>query len=526
MVGVRSGVVWRSLLAVAALAAMAVALWQLFGAERGVLRETVRVGETPVTVYRAAETESAPAVLIAHGFAGSRQMMASFALTLARNGYVAVTYDFKGHGRHPQPLTGALDAQSGAAQVLVEQTAEVADYVRARPETDGRLAVLGHSMAGNILVRYVQQHDAVRAMVGVSMYAPTVDAQSPPNLQYIVGQFEGSLRERGREVVAQVAKTEPAEIRPMTTYRNGEAGGARQLVVAPWVEHVGVLYSQTSVDAARGWLDAVFGRDGSGWAAARGPWIALLLAAIVALARPLADTLPRAHARPPLGRGAGWRELALVSGIPAVATPLILAPLPTAFLPVLVADYVALHFGVYGALSAALLWWRAGRPGLRAIAAGAGLDRPRVVGRVLLGTGLMTAFILLVLGGSLDRFVTSFYPVGQRWPVIAAIMAGTLVFTLADEWLTRGPNAVRGAYPATKVLFLLSLGLAVALDLESLFFLIIVFPVMIGSFILYGLFSRWVYRRTGHPAIAGIANGVAFAWALGVTFPIFAGGGM
>jgi dienelactone hydrolase len=504
---------------------MAIAVWQLLAAEQGILRETVRVGETPVTVYRAPETRSAPAVLVAHGFAGSRQMMASYALTLARNGYVAVAYDFRGHGRHPRPLTGALDKQSGAARVLANQTAEVAAYVRDRPDTDGRLAAVGHSMAGNILVQYAQRHGDLAAMVGVSIFAPPITAQSPPNLQLIAGQFEAGLRARSREVVAQVTDTPPADLEPGVTYGDMAGGTARRLVVAPWVEHVGVLWSVTAVDAARAWLDRAFDRNGAGWAAARGPWIGLLLVAIIALAWPLSGLLPVADRARRHGRGAGWRELAIVSGIPALATPLLLFPLPTGFLPVLVADYLALHFGVYGALTAALLWWRAGRPGPRRIADQAGVTSPGTAPRVVLGAVVMSAFILAVFGGALDRFVTSFHPVAERWPVIAAIGVGTLLFTLADEWATRGPHAVRGAYPATKVLFLLSLGLAIALDPASLFFLIIILPVMLGSFIVYGLFSRWVYRRTGHPAIAGIANGVAFAWALGVTFPMFAGTG-
>ncbi len=85
---------------------------------------------------------------------------------------------------------------------------------------------------------------------------------------------------------------------------------------------------------------------------------------------------------------------------------------------------------------------------------------------------------------------------------------------LADEWLTRGPSAGRGAYAASKLAFLASLGIAVALDFERLFFLLI---------IVHGLFSAWAYRRSGHPWAAGIANAVVFAWAIGVTFPLLAG---
>ena len=62
-------------------------------------------------------------VLISHGFAGSQQLMQSFALSLARNGYLVVTFDYYGHGRHPQPLRGDVAKIGGATQKLLEQTA-------------------------------------------------------------------------------------------------------------------------------------------------------------------------------------------------------------------------------------------------------------------------------------------------------------------------------------------------------------------------------------------------------------------
>jgi hypothetical protein len=89
--------------------------------------------------------------------------------------------------------------------------------------------------------------------------------------------------------------------------------------------------------------------------------------------------------------------------------------------------------------------------------------------------------------------------------------------------MTRGAHAARGAYAASKVAFSISLAIAVALDPQRLFFLIIIVPVIVIFFIVYGLFSAWSYHQTRHPLVAGIANAVAFAWAIGVTFPLLAG---
>ena len=61
------------------------------------------------------------------------------------------------------------------------------------------------------------------------------------------------------------------------------------------------------------------------------------------------------------------------------------------------------------------------------------------------------------------------------------------------------------------------------LDFERLFFLIIIVPVVVLFFLVQGLFSAWIYRATGHPLAAGLANALAFAWAIGVTFPMLAG---
>ena len=80
----------------------------------------------------------------------------------------------------------------------------------------------------------------------------------------------------------------------------------------------------------------------------------LLIAAVVALAVPLAALLPRL-ASPPLGAGLGWRRLWAVLIVPMVATPLLLRVVPTHVLPVLVGDYLAAHFAVYGLITAGCL---------------------------------------------------------------------------------------------------------------------------------------------------------------------------
>jgi dienelactone hydrolase len=498
---------------IVAVAATTAALWNLTKTTTGLTISHVAIGDIPATVYRPASGRKAPVVLVAHGFAGSQQLMQPFAVTLARNGFIAVTFDFAGHGRNPRPLTGSITQEAGATQTLVAEVGQVAAY--ARGLGDGRLAVLGHSMASDIVIRFAQAERSVAATIAVSMFSPAVSATSPRNLLIVVGDWEGMLKAEALRAVAQVAA--PSDPRAAVTYGDFAAGTARRAAFIEGVEHIGVLYSRESMHEALRWLQASFDDQPAvtpPYLDARGGWILVLLAGIVLLARPLSALLP-VVASEPVGAGLGWRTLGPIFLVCAVTTPLVLRVLPTHFLPVLVADYLAAHFLMYGLISALGLWWArrvAARPAARVSLV-----------HFALATLACTVYATGGLGWALDRYVMSFVPGAERAVLILAMLIGTLAFFLTDEWLTRGPGAATGSYAVAKLAFLVSLAIAVGLDFERLFFLLIIVPAIVAFFLVFGVFSSWTYRRTAHPWVGGIANAVSFAWAIGVTFPLLAG---
>ncbi len=493
--------------------AIGAALLELQAATAGVLVTSLDIDGTPATLYRPASGAVGPMVVIAHGFAGSQQLMQSFALTFARNGYAAMTFDFPGHGRNPVPLTGSITDPNGATRTLVDSLTRVARV--AGKYGDGRLAVLGHSMASDIVVRFAEQSPQVTATIAVSMFSPAVTATSPRDLLIIVGDWESMLK---REALRALnLATAPAVGREGVTYGDFAGGTARRVAFSAHVEHASVLYSEQSMKEAVSWLDQAFdvARPAAPRIDARGPWILLLIAGVVLLAKPLAHWLPRV-AVPRIGADLPWRRLWVPLVVPMIATPLILRVVPTHFLPVLVGDYLAAHFTLYGAITAVCL------RGLRRPNA-ASIWRAAPVSLLLAASLAVIAYGFIALVWPINAFVTSFLPGRERALLILVMLAGTLCYFLSDEWMTRGEHPARGAYLASKFAFLISLSIAVALDLERLFFLIIIIPIIVLFFLVYGLFSRWAYQRTGHPFVAGFANAIAFAWAIGVTFPLLAG---
>jgi len=497
----------RALVALAALAAIVLSLLRLDAAETGVTARRAMVGDTPVTVWRGLDAGPAPAVVVAHGFSGSRPLMRMIASSLAQAGYVAVAFDFLGHGRHRAPMTGDVTAVDGATAGILAQLGRVADYARGLQGVEG-LAVLGHSMAGDVIVRHANaQGDAVGATVALSMFSNEVTADGPGNLLLIVGAWEAGLTDWALAAARQVGGP---DARPGETYGALDDHAARRAVFAPNVEHIGVLYSPFAIREAIAWLNAAFGRDAAPPVAPRGPWVLALIGALTALAWPLAALLPRLPGDA-AAAGLTARRFWLCALAPAAATPLLAVALDLRFLPVVVGDYLAVHFALYGLLTLGLLRWAGALPPLRRLPMAAP------------AAAAVALFALGPLGAALDAYVSSFRPVAPRWPLLLALWVGMLPYFVADEWLTRGPGAPRLAYPLTKLLFLASLAAAVALDLERLFFLIILTPAMLLFFIVYGLFSRWAWRATGEPFVGALANALIFAWAVGVTFPMVAG---
>jgi pimeloyl-ACP methyl ester carboxylesterase len=476
-------------------------IWNLEQARSGLTITPLSVGSTPASVYQLKNTGKAPAIVIAHGFAGSRQLMEAYALMLAQAGYIIVSFDFEGHGRNPTPMTGDITQVSGTTQILKREVRRVVDAALALPSVDGRVALLGHSMASDIIVREAVEDTRVSATVTISMFSEAVTKSEPRNLLMISGEWESFLR---ANALQKAQLTEPAA-KEGETVSDPSTSSRRRTFVAPHVEHVSVLYSSQALRDARDWLDEVFGRKSQSPLAATGGWIVSLLAGILLLAWPLASLLPRME-RP--ATSLPLRTFLLATLLPAALTPLLLTFVDTRFLPILVADYLAAHLFVFGIISLGVLTWNGVT--LKPIA--------------WASAAALTAYGLLIFGFAMDRYVASFMPNAARAQVIAMIAIGSLPSMIADALATDGGRAPYWRVFLGRGVFLASLGVAVLLDFERLFFLLIIIPVIILFFVVFGMMGGWVARRSMSPVAAGIGLGLILAWSLGVSFPMFSPG--
>jgi dienelactone hydrolase len=483
----------RTVAVVAGVLALVIAWWQLGEATSDLEVVHLEAGATPVTLLvptAASASDPAPGVVVAHGFAGSSQLMRSFALAFADAGYAVALPDLAGHGANPASL-GTSEGQ------LADEVLAAADALVGRPEvaTD-RLVLVGHSMgSGAVLEAGLTGRDDIAGVVAVSPTDASVDAAAPPDLLLVAGEREPRFVANALDLLDRAGGQGGAP---------GD-GDARAFVEVAGVEHVAILFSPTAHTLAVDWADGVTGRDSSavrtGAPALLGWWAIGLLGVLVAWRAVVpvlltSERMELQRGRPALGLVLGAIVATLTSSALAAVLPLD-APGGMLVAPLLVAWF----------LVAGVVWLAAGtRPG-------AADGRDPVWALVMLGV------LVLGFGWLAGASWLPFVPIATRGrvlyvvPFVLALLPWTLAFASA-LYGRRGPR-VLGWWVVVSVVLLLTLG-ATSSVVPGLGFLALVLPVLPLVLGLTVLVTVPVQR----PWAAGLATAGFLAWLLAVLFPI------
>lgn len=430
-----------------------------------------------------------PVVVLAHGIAGSSQMMDAAQLTLARAGYVAVSYDMRGHGRND-----ALLSLAEADAVLLAEMRAVVEAAMGLDGADGRLVLVGHGRGGEVAVA---AGDGAEAVIALALQDGDVTATRPAHLLILNGQFDRRPRDFARMLMTELQAGEDETV--------GSPGSdfARRAQVVPLREQFGLAYAPAALSATLDWANARFGRQIDNGTARLGFAIVLTLLGLVLIAQPMAAAWPPGGYVNPVPDGAFWTLL----WVPAGLTPLVLWLVETNFMPMLGAGYLALHLAIYGLLMLGGLAVEGDPPRLKGWRAGLGA----------------AGFAVLVFGAVLDRYVMSFALTGDRWFIFAALAPGAVLAMVAEATLIQAGRAGVIRRLAARVGFILSLGLAVLLDPEGLRPLMAILPLFVPFFLCFGLIAGWVGRRSGSALAMGLGLGLPMAWGVAAVMPLMTG---
>jgi dienelactone hydrolase len=459
----------------------------LGSAGRGVEQRHVVVGPTPVSLYvpRGATVAAAPGVVVAHGFAGSRRLMHSWSLALARAGFVVATPDLAGHGG------SALGLAQGSS-VLSEDVGRALTALRDVDVVDHRrIALLGHSMgSGAVLAAGIEDTEGIRAVVAVSPTDGDVTSEAPRDLLLLAGANEPRFVVNARSLLERAGGARGAA---------GD-GDARALLVVPLVEHVSILFSGVAQRSSVTWLAAALDHVPSearriepllGWV--------LAVLGLVLLWQQLVRRFITA-ADPPHRTTSVWAMVA-VGGLAATASLVIVAR--SVALSELAGVLVAGELGLWFALAGAA-WLRFGaRP-----------TRPDVRDA---GWGLLAAITFIAVGVLAGRTWLTWWPSGARGALVVPLVLAVFPFVLAMMSALQGRTGLRlvGGWLTIASLTLVTLG-AAAFAVPGLGFLVLILPLVPAVLALLVAVGGVMDR----PWAGALAGSTFLGWLLAVLFPL------
>ncbi|WP_199312782.1 alpha/beta fold hydrolase [Microcoleus sp. FACHB-672] len=461
--------------------------WGIAAARNGLIVRSLEREGVPLLYMAPQEAQKAPAVLVAHGYAGSKQLMLGYAHVLAHSGYAVMLWDFGGHAANPASLErGSLQRDLDiATAALVEQ-----------PEVDpARLALLGHSMgSGAVMSAGIANVNRFAATIAVSPTGANVTPAAPRNLQLQAGSGEGRFVENAQRMLRDAGGENP----------NFAQGRARSLQIIPNVEHITILFSNASHQAAKTWLNATFNLQNTGnYTDRRMIWYALHLGAWLLLLSAISPRLadPTIAARAKVRPLQSWGGLLLA---PVAAIGVLTLASRTDSIEnlggLLVGGAVALWFLVGGVVWLVLLG-RLPRPTLR---------------NALLGVALFA--LLWVAFGAMAQVVWL-----QWWLIPARLKLWPVLSLACLPWFLAAGLSQQDSGVGKRILWWL--GQSVALvggffltvylvpQLGFMFLLLPVFPIIIAILSLAAaqVNEAWSY---------GIGSALYFGWILAAGFPL------
>lgn len=496
----------RFLLLMAAIILIAISWFGIFKARTGLVIRSLSTDDIPMTFVAPQNSRTGgPGVLIAHGFAGSKQLMLGYGYTFARAGYATLLWDFSGHGGNPAPLdlTSLQPDLEVAYQTFIAQ-----------PEVDKeRLAILGHSMGSSaVMTAGIEHPDRFDATIAVSPTKAEVTAERPANLQLQAGSGEGHFVESAKTLL-QTAGGEN---------NNLAEGRGRSLIVVPDVEHITILFSDGSHQSALDWLNQTFNQTNkNNYVDRRMGWYALhLLGGLMVIAAIVPNfvtpatpqlTFHKSWSRRPQDPLLRWGGL-LIAPFAATLCLLLIS------LGIDVENFGGLKVGA--ALS---IWFLVGGlvwlgVQLRKPSSSHGLNK--LPSSKTLGLGLLVFILLWFAFGAMAQVVwLQWWLIPARlklWPLLSlACLPWFLASGMAQQSVGIGKRILWWLGQTTVLIGGLILTISVLPQLGFIVLLLPIFPII------FGIFS-FVAAQLKHPWSYAIGSALFFGWTLAAAFPLVA----
>ncbi len=143
-----------------------------------------------VYIEHGTDKAKTPIIVLVHGFSANRKTMKTMALEFAKNGFISVCLDLRGHGDSEGYLIGWPTNKTKLLryEYFEKDINAVLDYMKNQGYNTSRIVMVGHSMGGATVLYYASRHNNVIATIPIApgiVPDGTVNTSYPKNLLII-----------------------------------------------------------------------------------------------------------------------------------------------------------------------------------------------------------------------------------------------------------------------------------------------------------------------------------------------------
>ena len=175
------------------------------------------------------------AIILGHGIMSNKEMLKGYAIEFAVAGFVAVPFDFRGHGQS----TGELDRD-----LLTNDINAIVSYLNSRPDINtSALGYFGFSMGGFPGIEVVSESTDFQCFIGAGTRLPQDmrkgNSTNPLNILMIVGRFDEVINTNElKENLSYYVNVPPSEIDVNRLYGSFQDGNASMIYLDDNTNHV------------------------------------------------------------------------------------------------------------------------------------------------------------------------------------------------------------------------------------------------------------------------------------------------
>lgn len=201
------------------------------------------------------------AVIIGHGVMANKEILKGYAIELAVAGFVAVAFDFRGHGQS----YGQLNREG-----LINDVRAIKAYLNTRDDVDiHNLGYIGYSMGGGPGNQIIAEDTDFKCFIGVGTglpseeyypeYAIKASSNRRLNILMIQARFDEAITlSRLKEGMALRLDMTPEDIDVNKLYGNFQDGNASMIILDDNTNHLLLAWDQDFVREARNWVISTF----------------------------------------------------------------------------------------------------------------------------------------------------------------------------------------------------------------------------------------------------------------------------